>query len=81
MNKIWAHQNNVRAISETEVKSLKTGVSLFHEKYDVFSGKIIARKSHNKRLYKLSRHQVGLKKKKKKRAHLLDHRKSKGMSE
>ena len=80
MNKIWAHQNNVRAISETEVKSLKTGVSLFHEKYNVFSGKIIARKSHNKRLYKLSRHQVGLKKKKK-RAHLLDHRKSKGMSE
>ena len=55
----------MRAISETEVKSLKTGVSLFHEKYNVFSGKIIARKSHNKRLYKLSRHQVGLKKKKK----------------
>lgn len=64
-------------MSETEVKSLKTGISLFHEKYHVFSGKIIARKSYNKRLYKLSGHQVGLKQ----RAHLLDQRKSKRISE
>lgn len=63
-------------MSETEVKSLKTGIFLFHEKYRVFSGKIIARKSHSKRFYKLSGHQVGLKQ----RAHLLDHRKSKRMS-
>ena len=66
-------------MSETEVKSLKTGISLFHEKYHVFSGKgkIIARKSYSKRLYKISGHQVGLKQ----RAHLLDHRKSKRISE